>query len=116
MYYTLSKAEMYCSAWFNQSSTLNNEVGAASWLFELSAIDDFLPTLVFFFGNLVQEAQDAQPGVLIFCDDASVEKAASSAVHKFNENLSTGNQLALFQILSASKVQWLQNVETQLLL
>lgn len=44
-----------------------------------------------------------QPGVLIFCDDPSVEKAVNSAVNKFNERLSTGYKLALFQILTASK-------------
>lgn len=69
-----------------------------------------IPSLYSYFFNLVQEAQDAQPGVLIFCDDPSVEKATSSAVHKFNENLSTGHKLALFQILRASKVQWLQKI------
>lgn len=40
----------------------------------------------------------------VFCDDASVEKAVSSAVEKFNKRLTTGNKLALFQIQSASKV------------
>ncbi|XP_068449400.1 kininogen-1 [Clinocottus analis] len=49
------------------------------------------------------QALDVQPGVLIFCDDPSVEKAVHSAVDKFNERLSTGHKLALFQILSASK-------------
>uniref|UniRef100_A0A8C2ZA47 Cystatin kininogen-type domain-containing protein n=1 Tax=Cyclopterus lumpus TaxID=8103 RepID=A0A8C2ZA47_CYCLU len=44
-----------------------------------------------------------QPGVLIFCDDPSVEKAVHSAVNKFNERLSTGHKLALFQTLTASK-------------
>uniref|UniRef100_G3NS23 Cystatin kininogen-type domain-containing protein n=1 Tax=Gasterosteus aculeatus aculeatus TaxID=481459 RepID=G3NS23_GASAC len=42
-------------------------------------------------------------GVLIFCDDPSVQQAVSSAVSKFNERLSTGHKLALFQTLSASK-------------
>ncbi|XP_054459064.1 kininogen-1 [Anoplopoma fimbria] len=49
------------------------------------------------------QALDVQPGVLIFCDDASVETAVNSAVNKFNERLSTGHKLALFQILTASK-------------
>lgn len=40
----------------------------------------------------------------VFCDDVFVEKAVSSAVEKFNERLTTGNKLALFQIQSASKV------------
>ncbi|XP_074524168.1 kininogen-1 [Halichoeres trimaculatus] len=43
------------------------------------------------------------PGVLIFCDDPTVQKAIHSAVNKFNEKLSAGNIMALFQILSASK-------------
>ncbi|XP_075944037.1 kininogen-1 [Anarhichas minor] len=49
------------------------------------------------------QALDVQPGVLIFCDDPSVENAVNSAVNKFNERLSTGHKLALFRILSASK-------------
>ncbi|XP_028260575.1 kininogen-1 [Parambassis ranga] len=52
---------------------------------------------------LGQEAVEAQPGVLIFCDDPSVERAVNSAVTKFNERLSSGQKLALFQILTASK-------------
>ncbi|XP_026179370.1 kininogen-1 [Mastacembelus armatus] len=51
----------------------------------------------------VQETVEVEPGVLIFCDDPSVEKAVSSAVHKFNERISSGYKLALFQILTASK-------------
>lgn len=54
---------------------------------------------------LLQEATDVQPGVLIFCDDPSVEKAAHSAVHKINEGLTSDNKLALYQILTARKVQ-----------
>ncbi|KAM9358416.1 kininogen-1 [Symphorus nematophorus] len=49
------------------------------------------------------QVAEVQSGVLIFCDDPSVEKAVHSAVHKFNEGLTTGNKLALFQILTASK-------------
>ncbi|KAM8875529.1 kininogen-1 isoform 2-T2 [Spinachia spinachia] len=49
------------------------------------------------------QALDVEPGVLIFCDDPSVQQAVSSAVSKFNERLSTGHKLALFQILSSSK-------------
>ncbi|XP_023284564.1 kininogen-1-like isoform X2 [Seriola lalandi dorsalis] len=49
------------------------------------------------------QAVDVQPGVLIFCDDPSVEKAVDSALHKFNEKLATGHKLALYQILTASK-------------
>lgn len=40
----------------------------------------------------------------VFCDDASLEKAVNSAVERFNEKLTAGNKLALFQIQSASKV------------
>ncbi|XP_067369065.1 kininogen-1 isoform X1 [Channa argus] len=50
-----------------------------------------------------QDAVNVQPGVLIFCDDPSVEKAVSSAVTKFNEKLTNGHKLALYQILTASK-------------
>ncbi|KAK5869553.1 hypothetical protein PBY51_024260 [Eleginops maclovinus] len=50
-------------------------------------------------------ALDGLPGVLIFCDDPTVNKAVSSAVNKFNERLSTGHNLALFQILTASKTE-----------
>uniref|UniRef100_A0A673CTX0 Cystatin kininogen-type domain-containing protein n=1 Tax=Sphaeramia orbicularis TaxID=375764 RepID=A0A673CTX0_9TELE len=46
---------------------------------------------------------EVQPGVLIFCDDPTVETAVSSAMNKFNEGISTGHKLALFQILSATK-------------
>ncbi len=53
--------------------------------------------------SLVFGEAKVQPGVLIFCDDPSVEKAANSAVHKFNKKLTTGNILALYQILTASK-------------
>ncbi|KAI3368511.1 hypothetical protein L3Q82_025522, partial [Scortum barcoo] len=50
-----------------------------------------------------QETTEVQPGVLIFCDDPSVEKAVNSAVHKFNEKIITGYKLARFQIITASK-------------
>ncbi|XP_029356025.1 kininogen-1-like [Echeneis naucrates] len=50
-----------------------------------------------------QKPVDVQPGVLIFCDDQSVQKAVNSAVDKFNGRMSTGYKLALFQILTASK-------------
>ncbi|XP_023154645.2 kininogen-1 [Amphiprion ocellaris] len=45
----------------------------------------------------------SQPGVLIFCDDPSVEMAINSAVTKFNERLTTGHKLAVYQTLTASK-------------
>ncbi|XP_017275996.1 kininogen-1 [Kryptolebias marmoratus] len=50
-----------------------------------------------------QEAGEVQHGVFIFCDDPSVEKAVSSALHKLNKGLIAGHKLALFQILSAKK-------------
>ncbi|KAM4549472.1 kininogen-1 [Odontesthes bonariensis] len=50
-----------------------------------------------------QEAEGGQSGVLIFCDDPTVENAVTSAIRKFNERLSFGNKMALFQILSARK-------------
>ncbi|XP_061634400.1 kininogen-1 [Phyllopteryx taeniolatus] len=60
-------------------------------------------------------AQDIQPGVHIFCDDPSVEKAVTSALNTFNERLHTSYKLALFQILTATKSEigsesfyWLQ--------
>lgn len=43
------------------------------------------------------------PGILMFCDNPSVEKAVTSALHKFNEGVTSGHKLALFQILTASK-------------
>ncbi|KAM6922048.1 kininogen-1 [Xenentodon cancila] len=46
-----------------------------------------------------------QSGVQVFCDDPSVEKAVHNALHKFNERLSAGHKLALFQILSARKAE-----------
>ncbi|XP_037553873.1 kininogen-1 [Nematolebias whitei] len=50
-----------------------------------------------------QDAVEVQHGVLIFCDDPSVEQAVSSALHTLNKGLTTGHKLALFQILSAKK-------------
>ncbi|XP_047443259.1 kininogen-1 [Mugil cephalus] len=50
-----------------------------------------------------QDADQFQLGVLVFCDDPSVDKAVGSALEKFNEKLSTGHKLALFQVLTASK-------------
>ncbi|XP_044217280.1 kininogen-1 isoform X2 [Thunnus albacares] len=52
---------------------------------------------------LGQETVEVRPGILIFCDDPAVQKAVTSAVHKFNERLTTGHKLAFYQILSASK-------------
>ncbi|XP_068599890.1 kininogen-1 [Brachionichthys hirsutus] len=45
------------------------------------------------------------PGVLMFCDDPSVTEAVSGAVSKFNERMSSGNKLALFQVQTASKMR-----------
>lgn len=45
-----------------------------------------------------------QSGVRIFCDDQSVEKAVHSAVEKFNQGLTVGHKMALYQIVSATKV------------
>ncbi|XP_019740021.1 kininogen-1 [Hippocampus comes] len=48
-------------------------------------------------------SQDVLPGVHIFCDDPSVEKAVASALHIFNDRQSTSYKLALYQILTATK-------------
>ncbi|XP_051930306.1 kininogen-1 [Hippocampus zosterae] len=48
-------------------------------------------------------SQDVLPGVHIFCDDPSVEKAVASALHIFNDRQSTSFKLALYQILTATK-------------
>lgn len=45
-----------------------------------------------------------QSGVRIFCDDHSVEKAVHTAVDKFNHVLKVGQKMALYQIVSATKV------------
>ncbi|CAG5863288.1 unnamed protein product [Menidia menidia] len=50
-----------------------------------------------------QEAVEDQSGVLIFCDDSFVDMAVTTAIRQFNEGLSSGHKLALFQILSARK-------------
>ncbi|KAL1022471.1 hypothetical protein UPYG_G00028130 [Umbra pygmaea] len=50
-----------------------------------------------------QELDPAQ--VLMFCDDQNVEAAVNVALLKFNKNLPHGNQLALYQIVGASKAQ-----------
>uniref|UniRef100_A0A4W6F751 Cystatin kininogen-type domain-containing protein n=1 Tax=Lates calcarifer TaxID=8187 RepID=A0A4W6F751_LATCA len=52
---------------------------------------------------LGQEAVESGPVVPMFCDNPVAEKAASNAVHKFNEKLSTGYKLALFQIHKSIK-------------
>ncbi|KAM3619520.1 uncharacterized protein V6R79_009615 [Siganus canaliculatus] len=52
-----------------------------------------------------QEAADAKAQVQMFCNDPTVQSAVSSAVDKFNEALTAGNKLALYQIHSASKTE-----------
>merc|ERR1712002_199200 len=51
----------------------------------------------------VRDAVEAHPGVLVFCDDPAVDKAVTSALHEFNERVTTGYKLALYQILTATK-------------
>ncbi|XP_068175834.1 kininogen-1 [Antennarius striatus] len=46
-----------------------------------------------------------RPGVLMFCDDPSVTEAARSAVSTFNQKMTSGNKLALFQIQAARKTK-----------
>ncbi|XP_077441318.1 kininogen-1 [Vanacampus margaritifer] len=53
--------------------------------------------------GLAFSQDDVQPGVHIFCDDPSVERAVTNALHAFNDKLTTGYKLALFQILTATK-------------
>merc|ERR1712002_1148623 len=48
----------------------------------------------------VRDAVEAHPGVLVFCDDPAVDKAVTSALHVFNERVTTGYKLALYQILT----------------
>uniref|UniRef100_A0A8C6SX12 Cystatin kininogen-type domain-containing protein n=2 Tax=Neogobius melanostomus TaxID=47308 RepID=A0A8C6SX12_9GOBI len=43
--------------------------------------------------------------VLIFCDDPTVDKAVTSALNKFNEEVVTGTKLALYQVTFASKAE-----------
>ncbi|XP_038151016.1 kininogen-1 [Cyprinodon tularosa] len=52
-----------------------------------------------------QDAEGTEQGVQVFCDDMHVQKAAHSALHKFNDKLTTGYKLALFQITSARKTE-----------
>jgi len=46
---------------------------------------------------------EVQPGVLVFCDDPAVATAVSDALTTFNKQASSGNKLALYRILSATK-------------
>uniref|UniRef100_A0A3B5LSR1 Cystatin kininogen-type domain-containing protein n=1 Tax=Xiphophorus couchianus TaxID=32473 RepID=A0A3B5LSR1_9TELE len=43
--------------------------------------------------------------VLVFCDDPSVQKAVTSALHEFNSKLTVGQKLALFEIRVAKKTE-----------
>ncbi|XP_021179950.2 kininogen-1 isoform X1 [Fundulus heteroclitus] len=71
-----------------------------------SEVGPFVLSLLCFCSSVFgQGAVEPQQGVLIFCDDPSVQSAVTSALHKFNERLSTGYKLALFQILKASKAE-----------
>lgn len=54
-------------------------------------------------GGLLGQDLEDQPEVLVFCDDPAVDAAAKAAMTSFNERVVTGYQLALYQILSASK-------------
>lgn len=51
-----------------------------------------------------QELED-QVGVLEFCDDPAVDAAAKAAMTSFNERVVTGYKMALYQILSANRVE-----------
>uniref|UniRef100_A0A3P8Y0K9 Cystatin kininogen-type domain-containing protein n=1 Tax=Esox lucius TaxID=8010 RepID=A0A3P8Y0K9_ESOLU len=52
------------------------------------------------------KGQELNPDeVLLFCDDKDVEGAVNLALLKFNNKLPNGNQLALYQILGATKAQ-----------
>ncbi|KAK6308964.1 kininogen-1 [Coregonus clupeaformis] len=52
------------------------------------------------------QGQELEPEqILAFCDDKDVEAAVDLALVKYNEKLSYGNQLALYQILESSKAQ-----------
>uniref|UniRef100_A0A3P9H509 Kininogen 1 n=1 Tax=Oryzias latipes TaxID=8090 RepID=A0A3P9H509_ORYLA len=53
-------------------------------------------------------AQDTEPpmlGTLAACNDPAVEKSVYGALDSFNEKLSSGYKLVLFQILFANKIQ-----------
>ncbi|XP_054914411.1 kininogen-1 [Poeciliopsis prolifica] len=52
-----------------------------------------------------QAGADGQPGVLVFCDDPSVQKAVTSALHDFNSKLTVGQKLALFEVTVAKKTE-----------
>ncbi|CAL8349619.1 unnamed protein product [Gadus morhua 'NCC'] len=56
-------------------------------------------------GGVLGQDLEAEPEALVFCDNALVSKVAKAAVTSFNEKISTGNMVALYQILSASKAE-----------
>ena len=64
---------------------------------------------MWWFHGILQEpeAVDLSPAVQMSCDDTSVEKAVYAAVSKYNENLSVGHKMVLFQILNVTKVHGL---------
>lgn len=56
-------------------------------------------------GGVQGQNLEVEPEALAFCDDPPVSKVAKAAVTAFNEKISTGNMVALYQILSASKAE-----------
>lgn len=57
------------------------------------------------FSALVQDTEPPMLGTLAACNDPAVEKSVYGALDSFNEKLSSGYKLVLFQILFANKVQ-----------
>ncbi|CAL8306494.1 unnamed protein product [Lota lota] len=53
---------------------------------------------------LGQDLED-EPEVLVFCDNPAVNEVAKAAMTSFNDRVLTGNKMALYQILSASKAE-----------
>ncbi|XP_023194896.1 kininogen-1 [Xiphophorus maculatus] len=71
-----------------------------------SAVGLFVAALLCFCSSAFGQAGvDGQRGVLVFCDDPSVQKAVTSALHEFNSKLTVGQKLALFEIRVAKKTE-----------
>ncbi|XP_043985937.1 kininogen-1 [Gambusia affinis] len=71
-----------------------------------SAVGLFVAALLCFCSSAFGQADvDGQRGVLVFCDDPSVQKAVTSALHEFNSKLTVGQKLALFEIRVAKKTE-----------
>uniref|UniRef100_A0A3B5LFA8 Cystatin kininogen-type domain-containing protein n=1 Tax=Xiphophorus couchianus TaxID=32473 RepID=A0A3B5LFA8_9TELE len=71
-----------------------------------SAVGLFVAALLCFCSSAFgQTGVDGQRGVLVFCDDPSVQKAVTSALHEFNSKLTVGQKLALFEIRVAKKTE-----------